>query len=175
VIKTPVYFQRGIDKFNGRPSANTYWWFHCQPTFKYDIVKSGHPKEVAIKITHVTMKVGLTIKQVLPQKYTPAIVEHEDGHALICRRFYEQAEQIAEQSAQQALGKIFVGGADDRAEALSTALDEAAKWASAVYNERTGERCTAISEQYDKLTRHGDNKKITVKDALEKAFAAAGN
>ncbi|HEY9789315.1 MAG TPA: hypothetical protein V6D22_02880 [Candidatus Obscuribacterales bacterium] len=147
----------------------TVWYYHCRPQIKFDsrIDKVHH--EVNATVRGVTLEVGLTIKQMLPQAASADVVAHEDGHAEICRRVYRDAGAIADECSRRLLGKQFSGGGTTDQQAMAAATAAAQQALCQDYASQTSARADALSAEYDRMTLHGAAKIVAAK-AVEQVF-----
>jgi hypothetical protein len=172
ITKGTVKTEVAIDHLPRRFTGKTEWHFECRPDFYYERLPAK-PNEAKLKITGASMKIGLNIWQILPVKRTTKLEQHENGHEQICKQIYATAEKYARESCAQAIGRTFTGTGKNEKEALDKATDEASRFVSEKYAERTGKYCDAVSAWYDSLTDHGFNK-ITEKKAITEAFKKVG-
>lgn len=153
-----------------RHDALTRWFFHCEPTFEYDVVPNGDPKAVTVQIRGVKMKIGLSVIEHLPKGTNQKLLDHEQGHVEICRRVYSSARQHAEACCQNIMGKQFTGFGSEPRKATETALGEAAGTLCSQYTRLTADVANDVSEDYDTISAHGradENPLITVDKAFK--------
>lgn len=172
VVKDKMGFARRIDVVRQSiEQGETSWFFHCYPNFNYRFeTRSRH--EVTITPQTVRMRIGLDVTEVVPYRCSDKLQAHEDGHAEICKRIYTDAEQIAHDFCEEALGRSFTGTGANEKEATDNAVDIASKFVCEKYSERTGKLCDRVSEIYDEITRHGMSE-INENKAIDQAFKRA--
>jgi hypothetical protein len=146
----------------------TQWFFHCRPQIKYDsqVDQSGH---ATITVRGVTMEIGLSIQQLLPEKSAADVQAHEQGHADVCKRIYADAPAIARECSQELIGKQFSGDGQDTQKAISAAVSAATKSLCENYSSQTANRAQVLSGDFDRITMHG-LAKITPSEAVDQVF-----
>jgi hypothetical protein len=138
--------------------ADTIWRFHLSPQISYDILsdkQSGGTHTAAVKITAVKMTLALNITYFLSAEVNENVLEHEYGHAKICRHRYAHAEEIARSCARHILGRQFEGTGKDIDSACTAATTKAAEEVGRSYDEQTNGYVTRASKIYDQLEDHG--------------------
>jgi len=126
-----------------------------------------------VTIQNVQMNITLSITIWLPEKSTPRLHDHEEGHKEIGQIIYKNtAEQAARQAAQPLVGKVLdATGMDD--DALEHTVNNLIQQACDRYMKSAPARAGRVGETYDRITDHGRNP-IDEEDAIQRAFEQAG-
>ncbi len=162
VEKSPVALKRTVSSATNLTgedtiySAHTNWFFHCTPTFDYELNGTrcidSDAYEVDLTIKKVQMKISLDIEICSSAKDQSIVSPHENGHAAICKDIYDSAEKIAAQCAGSAVGHKYTGAASDAKAAQEAALNQAAEQICRHYRLATSEKANRISALYDKFS-----------------------
>lgn len=172
IVKGKVESEIRIDHLPRRITGDTDWFFRCHPDFHYERLQSA-PNEARLKIDSVRMDIGLNIIQVLPEKRTKKLEQHENGHEQICRMLYADAEKHAKAACEAALGQTFTATGSSDGEAVDKAIEQCSKFICNRYIENTGNIADRVSAEYDNITQHGFNP-MPEKKAIEIAFKKVG-
>ena len=108
---------------------------------------------VRVKITNLKADLALPIVMWMPDNPPKGLKAHEDGHVLICRRVYEEADNTAREIAGELVGKVYSGDGRN--------LDDACKFASGVaavafsneFEDKVAKKAQKVSEIYDYLAQ----------------------
>jgi len=148
--------------------ATTTWNFIIGTEFRYKLKQPDESKpELAVEITGVNIHLDLPIKVHLTEGAKATLVEHEMGHAAICKRVYASARNAAMSAAREVTGATFEGSGADVDDATAAALRKAHQEVSRMYAERTQEVVERTSNLYEHLQA---KRKGSVEECVEKAL-----
>jgi len=133
------------------------------------IVGDGVTK-VEVKIEQMTIKLDLKVTIWLPKNAVKPLEAHEDGHRVIAENFYADAEKVARGLAAKVVGKKVSGEGKDAQAAGQSAMNNACQKLLDDYLEAVNKPCNTAQEAFDRITVHGANQKVTVKDAIDAAM-----
>jgi hypothetical protein len=134
------------------------------------LADDGH--QTSIQVDRVRMTLKLRITTWLPKNALQKTVRHEDGHKQIAEHYYENAEQIARKLAEELIGQVVSGTADDYSAASDKALQDAAKRLGTRYLSYTDVPSGKAHEQYDQMTQFGTNS-VDESQAIARAIRLA--
>jgi hypothetical protein len=138
------------------------------------IVDDGH--QTSIQVDRVRMTLKLRITTWLPRNALQKTVRHEDGHKQIAEHYYANAEQVARKLAEELVGQVVSGTAEDYSLASDKALQDAAKRLGTKYLAYTDVPSGKAHEFYDQATAFGTNsaeESLAIARAIRLADAAA--
>ena len=148
--------------------------FSCEPEFDIhgDPVakKSEEDCSVTITVSVASVMLDLNITEWLPESAPAQLKGHEEGHADICEKAYQDAEKAAKEAAKQFGKKTFTGKGKNCEAAMKNAQDQAIKEFCDDYGAMSRTVAQRVSTIYDQLTDHGKNKEPEPKKAVERAF-----
>lgn len=172
VTKDKMGFSRSYDIVrHSVEQGETSWFFHCYPNFNYRFdTRNSH--QVTLIPQSVQMRIGLDVTQVVPHRCSEKLQAHEDGHVEICKRIYADAEKIAREYSEAAVGKPFTGTGATEKDAIDNAIDIASRFVCDKYSAKTGKLCDRVSAIYDEITSHGVAD-ISEDKAIDQAFKRA--
>lgn len=158
-------------------SAETQWYFHVKPDFKYDVVSehtlpSGEHVAV-IEVSQVLLNLSLPITVWLPENAPGDVKAHEDGHVKICTDVYEYADRAATEAAQPILKTVFQGQGPDQSTAVHKAVDCAAQALASEYRRNTSDVVNRVSSTYDEFTANSQGS-LPPDRLVQEAFARRG-
>lgn len=136
--------------------ANTHWHFGFEPDIYYDLLKRERVSDgeaIALKIKKINIKLNLDIKMWIPEKASPDVVAHENGHAAICVNQYKNAQSIADEIAVPWIGKEVGAQGIDFETTLKRVLNEVKHDMAGKYNAETLEKANVIGGLYDQMTK----------------------
>ena len=179
IIKQPVNFtNRTFDPANPpsdmpplTPGENA----ECGSDFISNADLSGQTREAdathgTVTVTGIKVELQLNITIWVPADVTQRVIEHEEGHRQISEYYYQTAEQLAEQIAENYMGKeIEVAGADLNAESTK-ALQQMAEEITREYNRELNTEPTQLL--YDTITDHSRNG-VVAQEAVDHALKNA--
>ncbi len=177
--KKPKIEKKAIDKNNPPPleageDAVTLCDFSCEAEFDTE----GKPQEkpspegcqVTITVSVASVEIDLDITEWLPEGAPEQLKRHEEGHADICEKVYEDAKKAAEEAAKKFGKKTITGRGKNCQEATEDAQRMAVTAFCDEYHGRTQAVAQRVSKIYDDLTDHGKNKKPEAGKAVKQAF-----
>jgi hypothetical protein len=171
VTKDKMGFVRNYDIVrSSMEQGNTEWFFHCFPNFAYRYETRGN--QVTITPYSVQMHIGLDVTQTVPHRCSDKLQAHEDGHVEICKQIYADAERIAHDYCEEAIGKPFTASGATEKDATDNAIDVASHYVCDRYSAKTGKLCDRVSQIYDEITRHG-LADVPESKAIDQAFKRA--
>lgn len=150
----------------------TQWVYLCHPEFQLvkDVKqKQGGWFEAAIRLESVTVRLGLTITISLLADASQNTIDHENGHAEICKRVYSTAEAAAQKAAGEAMKKVFSGSGRTEAEAIERCVTEAREFFCSVYSSEVNITTNQVSNIYDAIDRDGPQGSPSI-ETVEVAF-----
>lgn len=162
-----------MPKLTGAEAAVTVSKFGVQTSIRSQVLdeeKRGDQVMARVKITEVNVQTSLNIVIWLPEGAGKALIEHEEGHKAISERFYAGAEAAARELAQGWDGKVLTGEGRDSQAASQAALSTASEELSSAYMKRIEGASSRVQELYDEITEHGRNRRVSVDEAIERAF-----
>ena len=127
------------------------------------------PRQKQVQITAITMDLGLSITIWVPIGANQALKDHEEGHRKISERFYEDAETIARELASKHIDRT-IALKDATPAVRQKAIDDLLEELGQAYLQRTQRPAQRVNEIFDRITRHGQNQKISVDDAIKQAL-----
>lgn len=130
-------------------------------------------ESVSLRITRARINLRLPITMWLPKNVDERLLSHEEGHRQIAEEVYQNADKTALSQASVIIGKAYTGTGPSHREAVANALNNAAAELNKEYSRETAQYSRLVSDIYDRLTRHGKNKK-PVFFAVREAFFYAG-
>ncbi len=157
--------------------GSTDWAFSVFPEIDFSIKDEKKEKDgyhIWIEITGAKLHLALPIKTFLSDKAPQFVLDHENGHAEICRRIYKNARQYAMEAIKSVVGKKIEGFGADRKEALSNAIQMAGQDISSPYRGSTSGLADRVSSMYDQLCEKEDRQKL-VEKTVNDAFLAVEN
>jgi hypothetical protein len=146
--------------------------FRCKSEVTGTVVEHSRRNNgvsATVRITGVSVQLGLAIDEWIATPPSRGIVAHEDGHRIISEHFYARADVPALEIARKTVGKTFTAAGADLSTAMSNALGDAAASIGPQYNARVYAPCNQAQEAYDKITAHGTND-VDEMDAIESAL-----
>jgi hypothetical protein len=175
IVKKPAYIQHGtfVEYQNTHSTRGiTEWMFHCYPDLKYNEIERSlltNKTKVVIEVTKITLTIALPITIRLGQLASKKSVDHENGHVEIITQIYEKAQEAAREACEPIIGMRFEGEGANVEDAIASAVDKASQLACSNYKEKTVVIGNKLSQKYDEITRHGEEK-ISVPDAVKKSY-----
>jgi hypothetical protein len=165
----PANKPREMPELSGNEAAVTSSSFGLAAEVQYLQV----PRQKQVQITSVTVSLDLKITIWNPIDADDALKAHEEGHRRISERVYEDAATVARDAARPFIGRTIVLG-DASPAARKKAIDGLLEEIGREYMRRIQLPAQRINQIYDQITRHGQNQRISVDDAIERAFERFG-
>jgi hypothetical protein len=134
---------------------------------------AGDPVKIAVKVTRISLTLGLTVTIWLPKECPKALEAHEDGHLKIAEAFYVDADKVARQLAAKVVGKQASGEGKDLQAAGSDAMGKVNQKLLDDYLAAIQQPCETAQTAFDRMTAHGTNQRPTAKDAVNLSIKEA--
>ncbi len=112
---------------------------------------------ITAQVKAIRIKLALDVTLWLPTDVPTKLRSHEEGHATISQKFYEDSQKLAEEAGGQIVGLSIIGEGADQSAAIRDAAAKVNKRISQDYLQRTSGASAPIQEAYDQLTDHGGN------------------
>ncbi len=174
-VRTKVVGPVGNPHRDGRlnpmcSDARVNWVYNCESEMSYSYVdkqKLGNKWLVTIRIEGVLLRLSLGIDAALAKDAPARLDQHNEGHVLICKTIYKDAEKFGRAAVAPVLRRTFTGEGDTVDEASAQAVSEAAGEIANRYKEDLQVKTQDVTEIYDFLEI---NEPKSVKNSIEQAF-----
>ena len=133
------------------------------------------PRTVEVEIDSVDIVLDLPITIWVMNGAPQKLIQHEEGHRMICEEYYKNCAAVARDLGQKMIGRKAKGTGRNKQEAQENAQQKLLTELNDAYFKATRYRCRICQDHYDEITTHG-LKPIAVPDAIAqaKALEAAG-
>jgi hypothetical protein len=140
----------------------------CESNFKSDASVSGQSQQsdathATMTITQVKVTLGLDITIWAPPDVTQHVMEHEQGHRQISEYYYQTADKLAEQIAEQYMGRQVAISGPDLDSASTGALQQMSQEITDEYNRELNPDPAQL--RFDAVTDHSRND-VVAQDAV---------
>jgi hypothetical protein len=134
--------------------AGVSWTFKCETQMKYSCLeraKLGNGWTVTIRIEEISMRLSLPITMTLPVKSPLRLQQHNEGHVIICKRVYANAEQYAKEASYPIFKRTYTADGQTVDEACANAVGVANNELIEGYKQKSQLQTQSISDTYDLL------------------------
>jgi hypothetical protein len=155
--------------------ANTHWDYRIIPEItvqRTQLKPNAQGFEATVLVKSISVELALPIEMWVPEGVSDRVVAHEEGHIRICKHFYADAQNVALECANSAIGHTYEGVGKDANEATERAIEFASSELCACYQRKIIEPTNRASATYDSLTNHGQNS-TDITEAVDKAIDSA--
>jgi hypothetical protein len=164
-----------MPKLSGNEAAVTRSFYGADSRVGGEVVSttqtaSGTQATIKVDTVRITLHMNVTIW--LPKNGNDKITNHEEGHRKIAEHYYEDAESIAKQLANDLIGQTVEATGRSPDDAANKALKQAANDLGKQYLSKTDTPCGVAQKAYDQITEHGTNavkEDAAIKQAIQKA------
>ena len=120
-----------------------------------------------VKVKKVKIELDAPVVIWISKNADKELIEHENAHVEICRRFYKKAKKYAERAGAKVIGGSFQGAGKSSEESIKNALSIANRDVCNYFHLVLTEKVDRVSEIFDSLDH---DSKVPSKQLIEKAF-----
>ena len=155
VVETK-YLEEAKEKSPVEPheQAATDWHFGCKTEFDFEIIdesKLGNEFLISVKVKKVKVSLEAPVVIWISRNAENEVKEHEEAHVKICRRVYQNAEDVAKAACEKVFGREYQGSGATADEAAQKALSVANQEICQYYHNNLVENVNRVSEIFDSL------------------------
>ena len=148
------------------------WEYRFQPEIQVEKVRSHKDSTgctAVFKVKKVEVHLELPFDIFIRKNASQKEIDHQDGYAKICRRYYREAAHAARKSGVHIIGQEITGHGKNEEDARFDAISNSRKQMLDFYKEKVVSPAEHAVAEYRKLTENGNND-MPVSDAVAKAL-----
>jgi hypothetical protein len=161
------------DRWSMDDSGNTFWSFTIKPVLDCDVislVQFGNAWRAQVSVKSASVRIGLLMDIYLGEHPTAGEVEHQEGYALICERFYKNAEPTLKSVWEAVVPEKISATGPDADTAVKNAIAKATNGLAFSYFMNSSFRAQRVGRAYDMVCAQTSNR---LGEAVNLAFFIA--